>query len=243
MKYYANEGQDYYGFPIGIIVMQCHIPFPPGSPNNPSTFDFPVLYSKVSGATMDTLIYDPQFDTLKDQFIGAGRELVQQGVEAIFGGCGFMVLFQREMAQALPVPVFSSSLLQLPIISQSLSPEQSIGIITASGSSLTDRHMEIALNGADVSYVIGGLETRPAFKSAVHDQAGVLDSDAVQAEVVQEALDLQRENPKLGAILLECTDLPPYAAAVQQATGLPVYDITTLIQWGYSAIRPRVFNH
>jgi len=223
--------------------MECHIPFPPGSPNNAGTFDFPVLYAKVGGATMDALIYDPQYDVLRDQFIDAGKHLVEQGVKGIFGGCGFMILFQRELSEALSVPVFSSSLMQLPMISHTLGPEQAIGIITASGTSLSEAHMLAALNGVDVPYVIGGLEDGEAFKAAIHDQCGILDSDAIQHEVVGKALELQQSNANIGAILLECTDLPPYAAAVHEATGLPIFDVNTLIHWGYSAIQPRVYAH
>jgi Asp/Glu/hydantoin racemase len=243
MLYTARKGQDYYGFPVGVVAMECFIPYPPGSPMNPRTFDFPVIHASVPGATMDALIYNPQTELLRDRFIQAGEQLVRQGVKAVFGGCGFMILFQKELSEALPVPVYSSSLLQLPMINQSLKKDQTIGIISASGVSLTPKHMEIACNGMEIPYVIHGLENRPAFKAAIHDQVGTLDSDAVEADVVAEALLMQQQHPNLGAILLECTDLPPYAKAVNQATGLPVYDITTLINWGYSAVEPKDYHH
>lgn len=241
MIYTANKGQDVYGIPIGIIVMDCLIPYPPGTPGNAQTFDHPVIYSVVKGADMESLIYNPKPELL-ERFIAAGRELVRQGAKAIVGNCGFMVLFQREMAAALPVPVFMSGLLQLPLIRQGLKSDQSIGIISASGTSLTDRHMEIACYGIDVSVHIRGLENKPAFRAAVHDQVGSLDFEAVEAEVVAEALSIQKDNPETGAILLECTDLPPYAEAVQRATGLPVFDITSLIAWAFAGAQRKHFG-
>lgn len=242
MIYTANKGQDVYGIPIGIIVMDCLIPYPPGTPGNARSFDHPVIYSVVKGADMENLIYNPKPD-LVERFIEAGRELVRQGAKAIIGNCGFMVLFQREMAAALPVPVFMSGLLQLPLIRQGLKPDQSIGIISASATSLTKRHMEIACWGTDVAVNIRGLEHKPSFKASIHDQTGTLDFEKIEEEVVGEALSILRDHPDTGAILFECTDLPPYAEAVQKATGLPVFDITSMIQWAFAGAERKHFGH
>lgn len=235
MIYKAQQGRDVYGAPVGIIVMDCLIPYPPGTPGNPSTFGFPVLYEVVRGATMESLIYSPDAG-LAEPFLEAGRRLVAQGVRAVFGNCGFMILFQDRMAAELPVPVFMSSLLQLPLVARGLARNQSVGIISASATSLTKRHMEIALGGAEVDFHITGLETRPAFKAAIHDQCGELDFEAVETDVVAAASDLVAAHPEIGAFLFECTDLPPYAHAVQKATGLPVFDASTLINFSAATV-------
>lgn len=153
-----------------------------------------------------------------------------------------MILFQDRMAAELPVPVFMSSLLQLPLAGRSLAHGQSVGIISASAASLSDAHMKIALGGADIKFHITGLEDRPAFKAAVHDQCGELDFDAVEADVVSAAGDLLADHPEIGAFLFECTDLPPYAYAVQQATGLPVFDMSTLMNYGSGSVMRQRFT-
>ncbi len=243
MIYKAHKGRDIYGAPIGIIVMDCLIPYPPGTPGNPSTFGFPVLYEVVRGATMQNLIYAPD-EHMIEPFLEAGRKLVAQGVRAVFGNCGFMVLFQERIAKELKVPVFMSSLLQLPFVARGLADGQSVGIISASATSLKPKHLEIALGGANVAYHISGLEHRPAFKAVVHDECGELDFDAVEADVVATALELIAEHPDIGAVLFECTDLPPYAHAVQSATGLPVFDASTLINFGAASVmRHRFLGH
>lgn len=243
MIYKAQRGRDIYGAPVGVIVMDCFIPYPPGTPGNPSTFGFPVLYEVVRGATMQDLIYTPN-EQLIEPFLEAGRRLVAQGVRAVFGNCGFMVLFQERMAKELKVPVFMSSLLQLPLVARGLADGQSVGIISASAASLTPQHLKMALGGASVAYHIAGLEGRPAFKAAVHDECGELDFDAVEAEVVAATQDLIAEHPEIGAVLFECTDLPPYAHAVQIATGLPVFDASTLMNFGAASImRVRFVGH
>lgn len=239
--YKVGRAQDVSGIPLGIILMDAYIPYPPGTPGNARTFDHPVLYSVVRGADMEHLIYNPQPE-LVGRFLEAGRELVRQGVKAVVGNCGFMVLFQEEMAAELPVPVYMSSLLQLPLIARGLRLGQRIGVISSTGHSLTPRHMEIATGGRPVDIATRGLEDGPAFKAAIHDQVGALDFDAVEAEVVAAALDLVRTEGDIGAILLECTDLPPYAHAVQEATGLPVFDITTLITFAMAGVERRSFD-
>lgn len=238
--YTVGRGQDVAGVPLGVIVMDDHIPYPPGTPGNARTFDHPVLYAVVRGADMEHLIYNPD-PALAERFLEAGRELVRQGVKAVTGNCGFMILFQEPLAAALPVPVYMSSLLQLPWVAAGLRPGQKIAVLTASGQSLTPRHLEIATHGQAVDIVVRGLETGPAFKAAIHDQVGTLDFDAIEAEVVAAALDVVGSDGAVGAIVFECTDLPPYAAAVQEATGLPVFDITTLIRFQMAGVERRRF--
>ena len=121
MIYKANKGQTSYGEPIGIILMESYMPFPPSCPGNASTFPFPVRYEVVRGANMERLVYQGDPDLLQP-FVDAGRKLVKEGVKAITGNCGFMVLYHDLMAEEFPVPVFMSSLLQLPFIHRLLKP-------------------------------------------------------------------------------------------------------------------------
>lgn len=241
MKFFANTGPYPAGISLGVIAMDARVPYPPGSPNNARTMDYPVAYEVVREARYDSLIYNPQFDEMKDTIVQAGLRLVERGVKIVVGSCGFLVLFQPELAAALPVPVYTSSLLQMPVIAQSIGVGKKIGILTFSGESLSQRHMEIATAGLDIPYIIRGLEGCPTFYESVHQESGTLDIEAVEAELVSEALEMVRDCPDVAAILLECTDLPPYAAAIGAATGLPVYDVMTLIDWAYRSVEPRKY--
>jgi hypothetical protein len=60
--------------------------------------------------------------------------------------------------------------------------------------------------------------------------------------VVNAALDMLEEADDIGAILLECSDMPPYAAAVQEATQLPVFDFITLIKWLHNATTQKPYS-
>ena len=243
MIYYANKGQTSYGEAIGIILMESFMPFPPGCPGNATTFPYPVRYEIVKGANMERLVYKGD-DALIQPFIDAGWRLINEGVKAITGNCGFMVLYHDLLAKEFPVPTFMSSLLQLPFIARMLRPGEKIGVVTANSETLTPRHLEIATNGIDVPMAITGLQNQPHFYDAIHAEKGFLDFDKVEAEVVHVTGEMIKENPDIKAILFECTDLPPYAAAVQEAFGLPVYDFTTMINYVYAAtVRTRFQGH
>jgi hypothetical protein len=110
MIYKANKGQTSYGEAIGIILMESFMPFPPGCPGNATSFSFPVRYANVKGANMEKLVYQGDPELLKP-FIDAGWDLVNEGVKAVTGNCGFMVLYHDVLAKEFPVPVFMSSLL------------------------------------------------------------------------------------------------------------------------------------
>jgi hypothetical protein len=241
MIYTAKKGQTSYGEAIGIILMESFMPFPPGCPGNASTFSFPVRYAVVKGANMDRLVYqgDPE---LLQPFIDAGWSLVREGVKAITGNCGFMVLYHEMLAREFPVPVFMSSLLQLPFISRMLMPGEKVGIVTANSKTLTAMHLQIATNDIDIPIAVAGMEDQKHFYDAIHAEKGTLDFDKVEREVVEVTKNLIENNDNIKAVLFECTDLPPYAAAVQEAVGLPVFDFSTMINYVFSALVRKRFD-
>lgn len=241
MIYTVKPGQVTFGQAIGIIMMDSYMPFPPGTPGNATTFSYPVLYEVVRGADMEAVVYKPD-GRLRKPLIEAGRRLVEAGVRAVTGNCGFMILYQEELARELPVPVFMSSLLQLPFVARLLKPDEKVGIISASKRSLTPEHLRIALGGAEARYVVAGMEDQPAFHAAIHAELGELDFEQVEREVVKVAQSLITSDPSVKALLFECTDLPPYAAAVQEATSLPVFDYSTLIDYMFSAVVRKRFE-
>lgn len=218
---------------IGILVMDARVERIPGDVGNPATFPFPVICRTVPGATLRRLIAqrDP---SLLAPFIETGWDLVRQGVRALTTSCGFMILFQEELAREFPVPVFTSSLLQLPFIQATLRPQDRIGIITADASSLTPEHLSHA--GGDTGRItVAGLENQPKFREAIFEETGRIDVQGVESEVVEEAKRMVTADPRIAAILFECANLPPYAAAVRAAVGLPVYDAVTMIRHVHAA--------
>lgn len=238
MIYLTRERQMGYGRPIGIVTLDEKVPCPPGTPGNPTTFSHPVIYEVVKGADIGSLIGLNDPDT-EPAFLNAARALVDKGVAAITGNCGLMIVHQAALAKALPVPVLMSSLLQLPILADMLGPETKVGIMASSRRNLKAGHLALA-GAADIPVALATMDGCPHFRAAA--EGGVLNFDKVEAEAVQIAQGLVAEHPDVGAILFECVDLPPYAHAVQEATGLPVFDITTLIGHTLSALVRRRFT-
>jgi hypothetical protein len=154
--------------------------------------------------------------------------------------CGLMIVHQATLAKALPVPVLMSSLLQLPLIAGLIGPRARVGIVASSRNNLKPEHLLMATGGADIPVAITSMDGKPCFREGM--ATGILDSDKAEAEVVAVAQALVAENPDVRAILFECVDLPPYAHAAQEATGLPVFDITTLIGFALSGLVRRPFS-
>jgi Asp/Glu/hydantoin racemase len=228
-----RKGQNWYGESIGILILDAAYPCVPGNVGNASTFPFPVRYETVQGASIDRLL-NQQDPGLAGPFIEAAQRLHRSGVRAVTGACGFMALFQREVAAAVDIPVFLSSLLQVPFMFQVTG--RRIGIITANASCLKERHFSSVGIPDSLPTAVAGMEGQPEFRTAILEEKGTLDSGKIQAEVVAVARKLVEEHPDTGSILLECSDLPPYAHAVQEAVGLPVFDFFTMITHVHHAV-------
>jgi Asp/Glu/hydantoin racemase len=236
----ARGGKAIYGAPLGILMLEARFPRIHGDMGNGTTWPFPVLYHVVSGASPDRVVVGGAAGLLPD-FIDAARDLVRLGAEAITTNCGFLSLFQRELAAAVGVPVATSSLMQVPWVQATLPPGKRVGVVTVSKASLTPAHLEAA--GVPLDTPVTGTENgQEFFRVLIKAEKDDMDIDLAEQDVVQAARDLVSANPDLGAIVLECTNMPPYAAAVQRATGLPVYDIYSMITWFHAGLRPRVFG-
>ena len=103
----------------------------PGDMGNAETWPFPVLYRVVRGASPERVVLQGARGLLPD-FLAAAAELVALGAEAITTNCGFLSLFQRELAAHVGVPVATSSLMQVPWVQAALPPGQRVGVVTVS---------------------------------------------------------------------------------------------------------------
>lgn len=228
-------GQNVAGYPVGILYIDhVHYPLLPGNVVNAWTYDFPVRLRAVEGLTSDRLFAaDP---SVADGIVAAAVALQREGVRAIVGACGFFGNFQREVAAAVDVPVAMSSLVQVPWIRTVLGGRGQVAVLTANGRAVTEGLL--AACGVDHSddLVVADLGQAAEF-SAIIENRGEFDDDVVRAEVVEAARGLIAEHPAVRAVLLECSDMPPYAADVQAAVGLPVFDFVTLIRWLRAAVQ------
>jgi len=235
----ARGGKAIYGAPLGILMLEARFPRIPGDMGNATTWPFPVLYKVVRGASPEKVVLKGAEGLLQD-FLDAASELVSLGAEAITTNCGFLSLFQRELAAHVQVPVATSALIQVPWVQATLPPGNRVGVITVSGSSLTPRHLEAAGVPLDTPFV-GTERGREFFRVLILGEKEDMDVARAEQDILDAGHALMQSHPDIGAIVLECTNMPPYASALREAVGVPVYDIYSLITWFHAGIRPRRF--
>ncbi|MFB4162354.1 aspartate/glutamate racemase family protein [Alteribacillus sp. JSM 102045] len=235
MIYYAKTGQVNYGDTIGILMLDTHIPFIPGDIGNSATFPFPVRHKKVRGLSVAQM-YEKKEAALPS-IISAGKQLIEEsGVQAITGNCGYLLLFQQELAKNLGVPVFMSSLLQLSMIEKMFDTSmEKIGIITAESYRL-NTNLLLAAGTTPKNVYIKGLENKPHFAEAAIQETGMLDTQKIEQEVVEAAEEMMISDPETSVFLLECSLLSPYSKAVQEKVQCPVFDYVTLVHWVFESI-------
>lgn len=211
---------------VGVLMLDTRFARFAGDIGNPHERDRPLLHEVVRGATVDKVV-PAKVPPLIDDFVAAGERLVARGANAITTGCGFLVLNQAELAARLPVPVATSALLLIPTLTRLMPPGRRLGVLTFSARDLTPAHFAAA--GAPPDTPVEGVTEGGVFQRAIYEQPADDSPAAREAEVVAAARRLIARHPDIGAILFECTNFPPHRAAVQSATGLPIYDVWTLV--------------
>lgn len=218
--------------PLGVLMLDTRFPRIPGDVGNAATWPFPVQYRVVRGAFGAEVVRDLRHDRLLEPFVAASLELERDTVSLITTSCGFLVLFQQELQARLRVPILTSSLLQVPWLLALLPPARQVGVLTIERKSLSPRHLAAAGIADPERVRIVGLDEAGGYftRQILGDQIELDVERAAEEHEIATRLLLDR-HPHVGAIVLECTNMPPYAERIRDASGLPVYDLTTLIGW------------
>lgn len=234
----ATGGKSVYGASVGILMLHARFPRIPGDMGNATTWPFPVQYRLVRNATPDAVVRKGA-PGLLDVFIEAARDLAWHGVDGITTNCGFLSLFQDELAEAVGIPVATSSLMQVEFVNRLLPKGKRAGVLTISASTLTPAHLQKARvpEGTPIGTTEGGRE----FTRAILGNELELDVALARQDNVDAAIALKTSNPDLGAIVLECTNMIPYADDIRRATGLPVFSIYNFVCWFQQSLVPRSF--
>lgn len=235
-----KKGQNYAGYSVGLLhIDDVWYPLVPGNVVNANTYDFPVKMKSVKNLDVPGLLSgDPSFGSA---IVQAARELQEEGIRAVSGACGFFGYFQKQVAAELDIPVALSSLMQVNWIKATLKPDQRIGVLTADEASIRRELLENCDIQEPAILAIKDLRHAPQF-SAILEGRGHFNNGMVRKEVTHAAQELVQDNPDIGAILFECSDMPPYAADVQRAVGLPVFDFITLIRWLHYATTQKPYS-
>lgn len=218
-------------------MLETSFPRIPGDIGNATTFAFPVNYASVPGSSA--------FNTVKalsegklDSFIATAKALEALGVDGLTTNCGYLSIFQDELCEELSIPVATSSLLQVPMVQRILPAGRTVGIITFDREALVPEVLRAA--GVPKNTLIEGLDGLELNRVILEDE-GELDVEQVRRDMVAAAQRLLARDPQVGAIVLECTNMPPYAADIQRECGVPVFSVVSLVNWFQSGLLPKVF--
>jgi len=231
-------GKTVYGASVGILMLETRFPRVFGDIGNANTWPFPVQYKVVRGATPDKIVRnDPR--EMVEEFIQAGRELVAMGCDGITTNCGFLSLIQDQIKQSLGVPVAASALTQVQFVQQTLAANRRVGVLTVSRESLSDAHLRAANVPLDTPVV--GTDNGRCFTRDILGDAAEINFADCRLDLLDAATELTTKYQNIGAIVLECTNMVPFARDIRMLTGLPVYSIYSLVNWFQAGLSPKGF--
>src|SRR5947209_15139827 len=236
----AWGGKTLYGASVGILMLETRFPRIPGDMGNAETWPFPVLYKVVPGASPRRVVCE-RAEGLLDEFLAAADELVRLGADGITTTCGLLSLYQHDIATHVGVPVATSSLMQIPFVERVLPPGKRVGVLTVSAANLSVEHMRAA--GADPETPMVGTDNGSEFSRVMINDEERLDVAAAESDILAAGDRLVASHEGIGAVLLECTNMVPYARALSQRLHLPVFSIYTFVTWFHSVLIPRDFGY
>ncbi|WP_449278906.1 aspartate/glutamate racemase family protein [Leucobacter sp. GX24907] len=240
-----RPGRTFGGVAIGVLLFgTAGYTLPPGSVENATTFKYPVHYRAIPEATTETVLQPGADEKILNALIEAAQELEAAGCRAIIGGCGYFGNYQPQVRAAVNIPVFMSSLLQLPFILNSIAPEKKVAVLCADATVLPDADALVHAGITDRSRLVisgGKLPEVPEMDLVLTNQGGYNPAQ-LERELVAAARKLVAEDPSIGAVLMECTLYPAHSRAIAEAVNLPVWDFVTMIDWVESAVVKRPFH-
>jgi len=239
----ARKDHRCYGMGLGIIILDDVYPGFPGDVRNASAYAFPIQYEIVEGVDIWALVHEKDKSPCLEPIRRAAKKLESMGCRAIAAECGYFAYFQKDIAGYVDVPVFMSSLLQVPFAQQLIGPKKVVGILAARQEQLLQEHLESVGIQPGSNYVIIGAEDDGRCPEFEHLWYAPARTDPPQAyydkaekEFVEVAVEFYKAHPNMGAMMLECTGMQPFARAIQRQIDIPVFSWGTLLDYAYSVV-------
>lgn len=197
-------------------------------------FPYPIVFEKAEGVTFERL---GQHDlSLRDSMLEAGRKLVDAGVSALVGSCGFMGLFQKDFAREFRVPSMLTALCQIPLAAMMLGEGEKLGVLAANSKSIDKEMFDIMGIDPTIPIHVKGLQDKPHFYEVIYKLGRLIDTDVMKQEFIDCAVEMIREEPAVKVIVCECTMLPVYRDALKEATGKPILDWELMMGYLYAGL-------
>ena len=231
----TRGGRTLYGHALGVLMLDTVFPRFVGDVGNAMTWPFPVRYHVISGAVPAKVVTSDPDPALLEPFIAGAKRLEADGVHAITTSCGFLAIYQQQLAAAVTVPVLTSALLQVPLASQLIGAGRAVGVLTERPH-LTEEHFAgVGWSARELGVRVGALAADAQFPRVYLEGGTEADPAQLRDEVVAGAQQLCATHPDIGALVMECTNFVPFSQDVRRAIGLPVYDLYTQVMQTYEA--------
>jgi Asp/Glu/hydantoin racemase len=236
----ARGGKTVYGACVGIVILDTRMPRISGDVGNAHTWNFPVIYRRVEGATVQRVIHEKGAG-LSQTLLDAAMALVKMGADGIATTGGYLSLFQKELAAHVGVPVATSSLMQIPWVQALLPAGKRVGVLTLHAPRLTPEHLVAA--GAAPDTPVVGTENGQELTRVLIGNEMELDVEKAEDDMLAAAAEMLTRYPDVGAFVLECHNMAPYSRLVSMTFNMPVFDVYTLVSWFHSGLSPRDFGY
>jgi hypothetical protein len=247
-RIHARKNHCCYGMGLGVIILDDVYSGFPGDVRNASAYPFPVQYEIAEGVDIKKLVRGENKEALLEPVLAAARKLERMGGRAVAAECGYFAWFQKEIAGAVNVPVFASSLLQVPLAQTIIGDDRVVGILVAEGDELYDRHLTSVRVQLGSNYVVQGAKDDgkcPQFDSLwtkdLRPDIPMADYSKAEQDIISVAKGFAAEHTMMGAMVLECTGFQPFARAIQREIDMPVFSWSTLLDYAYSVAAHRDF--
>ena len=130
--------------------------------------------------------------------------------------------------------------MQVPLVQQLLPDGRRVGVMTISSQNLSVDHLRAA--GAPEDTPVIGTENGREFSRCILENRTHMDLAACRLDLLESGRQLLTEHPDIGAVVLECTNMGPYAADLRRELGVPVFSAVSFISWFQSGLLPRAYT-
>ncbi len=244
----AVGGKPFYGDAIGILMLDNRqYPKLPGDVGNASSYDFPVRIRVVPDLNNNPFPpirgEDGELTPEVQKVVDAVKDMEAEGVRAIALCCGFFSLIQDVVAEAVDIPLFASPLMMIPSVLTMLGKHKSVLVLTASKKYLSQEFLEAVGVTSEMPVAVTGMDNSKEYNATHMGGTSIeMDVEKLRDDVVDAVQEVVKDDASIGAVLIECTNLPPFSADIQQATGLPVFDQVAYIDVLYRAVVPKRYQ-
>ena len=243
-----ERGRYCSGAGLGVLLVDEIYPAFPGDVRNPSAFPYPIQYEVVDGMDIQGLIRSENKEQYLERIIKAAKKLERMGCRALIGECGYFSYFQREVAEAVNISAFMSSLLQIRWAQSVIGTKKVVGVLMSGKAEMLEKHLTNVGVELNTNYVVEGAmdggnchQFHLLWDYRFREGPARASYKKAEKDFVKCAVDFYRGYPNMGAMVLECTGFPPFARAIQREIDIPIFSWATLMDYAYLITRSRDF--